>query len=385
MKLKLLFVSHKHPPSIGGMQTQNYYLKKGLENIFDLTNVIIRPDQSSLNFLISVRSRMNKLLSQQHFDMVYVNDGLLGVITAGLKKRYPHVAFFVTIHGLEATFPMKFYRNHLIKKLMYFDKLICVSHFTKNYLDTLLNTTAKTTCIANGIDHNVPQISEREEAFYDEKYCFLQNKKILISVGRPVKRKGFSWFVKNVLPSLGEEVVYLIAGPFPSKSILKSIMNIILPRRINYLLDLLLGYPTDAKELSSMKNSKLKILDRVPQSELNYLIKKAHLFIVPNIDVDGDSEGFGLVALEGAIREKVVLAADIQGLKDAIVNNENGLLLPSGESDVWIQTCNNLLGNTTELSFLGRKAKEYTIRHYSWDKMVKQHAELFKNFVIKEL
>lgn len=385
MKLKLLFVSHKHPPSIGGMQTQNFYLKKGLENVFDLTDVIIKPDQSSINFLITVRGTMNKLLSKQHFDLVYVNDGLLGIITADLKKRYPHVAFFATIHGLEATFPMKFYRNYLIKKLTYFDKLICVSHFTKNHLDTLLNTTAKTTCIANGIDHIVPEISKREEAFYDEKYCFLQNKKILISVGRPVKRKGFSWFVKNVLPSLGEEVVYLIAGPFPSKSVLKSIINIILPRRINHLLDLLLGYPTDAQELKSMKNSKLKILDRVPQGELNYLIKKAHLFIVPNIDVDGDSEGFGLVALEGAIREKVVLASDFQGLKDAIINNENGLLLPAGESDVWIQTCNNLLSNTKDLTLLGRKAKEYTIRHYSWDKMVNQYADLFQNFVTKSL
>ena len=385
MKLKLLFVSHKHPPSIGGMQTHNFYLKKGLEAVFDLTNIIIRPDQSGINFLISVRSTMNKLLSQRHFDMVYVNDGLLGIITADLKKRYPNVAFFATIHGLEATFPMKFYSNYLAKKLLYFDRLICVSHFTKNNLDTLLCTTAKTTCIANGIDHTVQEISNSEKIHYDEKYRFLQNKKILISVGRPVKRKGFSWFAKNVLPSLGEEVVYLIAGPFPPKSLFKSLINFILPRRINYLLDLLLGYPTDAQELTSMKDSKLKILDRIPQSELNYLIKKAHLFIVPNVDVEGDSEGFGLVALEGAIREKVVLAADLQGLKDAIINNENGLLLPPGKSDVWIQTCNNLLCNTTEVTLSGRKAKEYTLKHYSWDKMAKQYAELFQNFVTKEL
>jgi hypothetical protein len=48
---------------------------------------------------------------------------------------------------------------------------------------------------------------------------------------------------------------------------------------------------------------------------------------MPNIRVPGDAEGFGLVALEAVVCGTAVLAADLEGITEAIQHGKNGLLV----------------------------------------------------------
>ena len=52
------------------------------------------------------------------------------------------------------------------------------------------------------------------ESFATSYGIDLKGKTILTALGRPVKRKGFSWFIENVLPKLEGNFVLLIIGPF---------------------------------------------------------------------------------------------------------------------------------------------------------------------------
>lgn len=376
-KKTVLFVSHKHPPSIGGMETHNYHLKLGLENTFNLINLIIAPKESRISFFFEIRKRMKVALSQNRVDIVYVNDGLLAIIVGTLKKSYPNVEFIATIHGLEATFPSNIYQNHLLTRLKYFDKLICVSNFTKSVLDKFEELKDRTYCVLNGIDHNTFVIDAEDKKKFGTKYEFIADRKILLSVGRPVKRKGFSWFATQVLPDLGQNPVYIVAGPLPNDKNSYSWRNLLLPRKVNHLINLAFGYAEDAWNLKKIENKNLILTGSVSFAELNYLIDLADLFIVPNIEIKGDAEGFGLVALEGAIRGKMVIAADIQGLKDAISHQNNGIKVPSEDKQKWVEICNDLLSDNSHFTLESENIKTFTVQNYSWDKMVKEYINLF--------
>ncbi|MDR1601380.1 MAG: glycosyltransferase [Tannerella sp.] len=59
-----------------------------------------------------------------------------------------------------------------------------------------------------------------------------------------------------------------------------------------------------------------------------FFCDKVDAFLMPNIPVEGDMEGFGLVCLEASACGTLVFAADIDGIPDAVRNGKNGFLLP---------------------------------------------------------
>ena len=102
----------------------------------------------------------------------------------------------------------------------------------------------------------------------------LRGKKVLLTVGRLVKRKGVAWFVENVAPRLGEGYVYVVVGAGPERD---AIANAV---RRNHL------------------TGRVVLAGPQPDSIRNLLFHSAHAFIMPNILVVGDIEGFGIAALE---------------------------------------------------------------------------------------
>jgi glycosyltransferase involved in cell wall biosynthesis len=73
---------------------------------------------------------------------------------------------------------------------------------------------------------------------------------------------------------------------------------------------------------------RIKHLGRLPFEEIVTILKHADAFVMPNIKVDGDMEGFGLVCLEACLCGATVYASDIDGIPDAIHQGKNGFLLP---------------------------------------------------------
>jgi phosphatidylinositol alpha-1,6-mannosyltransferase len=129
-------------------------------------------------------------------------------------------------------------------------------------------------------------------------------------------------FLKNVMPLLNDDVVFLITGPLnKSQSLFDEFLQR-LPLKIGYNIRLLLGHSTDKEELiqqlSKQKNA--FHLGKVPNEDLIQMLSLADLFVMPNLSISGDVEGFGLVALEASIRGTYVLASGIQGITDAVID-----------------------------------------------------------------
>jgi phosphatidylinositol alpha-1,6-mannosyltransferase len=105
----------------------------------------------------------------------------------------------------------------------------------------------------------------------------------------------------------------------------------------------------------------------------------ADLFIMPNIYVPGDVEGFGIVALEAALNKVCVVASRLEGIVDAITDQKNGILVPPGDTVAYVQTIETLLNQTEQRRQCAQNAQQFTIARFSWSKIVGQYLEVYSS------
>ena len=379
--MEILFISHKYPPAIGGMEKHAYELQSRLRSHFKIHQLVYDNQEGRFRFFYYLKKRVRTILkAHPNIQLVYANDGLLASQLAWLKKEST-VKVVATVHGLDVVHPNAFYQKYIKKNLSKLDHLIAVSQATKSACLQRGITPQKVTVIKNGVDHELANTQLQPnflEQFATNNNIPLAGRKLLVTMGRPVKRKGFSWFVTKVVPHLQKDIVLLMIGP--RTNTLPAFWNY-LPKSFQTQFELATGIANDELALTkSLKNPTIKEkvfeVGKLPFSEVLQLLAAADLFIMPNIQVQGDMEGFGLVALEATLCGTPVLAAGIEGIRDAVQEGGNGYLLASKDATIWVDTIHSLLADTS-LSSFGQQAKAFTLNHYSWRKMANEYQAIF--------
>lgn len=381
---EVLCITHKYPPSVGGMEKQSYELISGLKQHFKTHVIAYQSDGNKTFWLARLRAKVQALLKENPgIKLIHLNDGSMGAACLWLQKQ-TDLPVVVTYHGLDITFPLEIFQRRVIPRLSRYEGAICVSEHTRNQCIKRGFNSQTTFTIRNGVDIEMgdipfdPTITDRVRKKYG---IDLNGKKIILAVGRPVKRKGFSWFMKNVLPSLDENVVFLMTGPLKDKpSFLEKGIETIPGGRD---LQMLMGAANDSQQVIELLQVSKNAyhLGSVPYDDLVQLFSLADLFVMPNIVVQGDEEGFGLVALEASIRGTYVIASGIEGITDAVIEGKNGRLLKSGDANAWIAKIHELLHDEERLKQLSEQGKEYTRRNYSWNTMVNEYQIIFNKII----
>ena len=389
MDKRVLFITHKYPPSIGGMQKQSYELLTGMEKHLPVEKLVWHDRLTVPYFILKGAGKKARALMQQKpIHLIHLNDGSMTMGINSLKK-HASAPILSTFHGLDLIFPNPLYQKLMIPRIKKLDKVITVSTETKTECLKRGIQEDRIVVIPNGVDTDMSQIP-RDPAFgeklEDRIGIPLQDKKILLSVGRPVPRKGVYWFMEKVMGHLPKDAIYLVVGaPLKSDKFLRSLINF-LPKRWANQLALIYGIGLDRPEqlrlrVSERLRNRVFLLGKVPYEDLVQLYKHADLFLMPNIPVAGDMEGFGLTALEASVNGTVVVASRLEGIPDAVKDGKNGILIAPLDEAAWISKIDELLGKTTELCKLAQKFQTYTVAHYSWDRMVSRYLELFKEYL----
>jgi glycosyltransferase involved in cell wall biosynthesis len=95
------------------------------------------------------------------------------------------------------------------------------------------------------------------------------------------------------------------------------------------------------------------------------------------VAVPGDVEGYGVVALEAAASGCPLVAADLHGLRDAIVDGEGGLLVTAEDAGLWTKVIVELLGHPDRAAALGARARAWALSERAWETVCDRYEEIF--------
>jgi glycosyltransferase involved in cell wall biosynthesis len=337
------------------MEKVSYELTSHLSNLTDTYLIANRKGKKNLPlFLPYALVKALFQIKNYSIDLVHLSDGLLAPLGVIIKSfcRIPVVS---TIHGLDVTYPPKLYQQIIPSSLKKLDKLICISHHTKS--ECLKRGIQNCEVIPNGINPHEFFLDEpnAREKLQTQLNIDLVGRRLLLSVGHLVARKGFPWFIREVMPNLDNNTVYLIIGGYgnASKGNEKQV------------------YSQLVKDLNLEKQ--IFLLGDVFKDILKLAYNSADLLVMPNVAVPDDMEGFGIVALEAASCGLPVVASDLEGIKDAVDENENGFLVKPQNAAGFIQ---KILSYKEDMQFR-KKVREYTIGRFCWDKIASDYLELF--------
>lgn len=367
-KTKILFISHTFPPTVGGVETHNFELSRWLGEIAEVKIIANTRGRKFLPFFAPV-ALVRTLFLLPRYDVVLLGSGMMAII-GWVVKIFSSKPVISVVHGLDINYNSSSL-NVWYEKLLIFiyqslwtklfipklDRLIAVGNETVRIGVEHGIAQKKFVFIPNGVDTEKHLVESSREELARILNTDLTGKKVLLTSGRLARRKGVAWFVRNVLPKLPANVLYVIAGSGPDKESIEFAI-------------------ADTKS-----EGKAIPLGYVEDEVRNVLFATCDLFVQPNIKVDGDMEGFGISVIEAAACRLPVVAAEIEGLKDAIKNEQNGFLVESANAKAWQEKIEHLLSDEHALKLFGEKARQFVIDNYSWHHIAERYLDEIKKTV----
>lgn len=359
--MKVLFITRKYPPSVGGMQKISYGV---ISNFPELKNAeVISWGGSQKGLILFIPWAFLKsfyLLSFKKIDVIHLGDSALSFIGYIFKKIF-QIPVTITAHGLDLTYKNRIYQAMIKRTLKEFDKVICVSAASKKKAIEKGVEESKCIIIHNGIDTSEWCLTKnKKDLRMDlEKNINLNNlrdKFLLLSAGRLVKRKGLYWFIKNVFQELDKDCVLLVVGRGEEEQRIRELTN-------------RLGF-----------KNRIFMLGKVSDEILKLLYNSCDVFIMPNIPIEGDMEGFGIVAIEAASCGLPVIASNLEGIKDAIKDGKNGFLVEPYNVEGYMNKINKIM-NWEKVSEFKKNQIKYTRENYDLKNISLIYYDLFKKTI----
>lgn len=355
---------------MGGMQRLSVEQEAALARHPDveLTSLVLRSSSRwteirTVPFLLHLLREIPRRVRRERIDVVLFSSLVTAAIAPLLKRRLAGmpVRLAATPVGRDVTLPNRAHQRLVPKILAALDLVLPISRATAAECLSRGLPADRLQIIPCGVDPaRFPAIEDRSkprEALMrslEAQGVVLpaEDALLLCSVGRHQERKGFHWFVENVAPHLPEGVVYLLGGSGPMTP---RIRRAVAERGVE---------------------DRVRVLGRLSEEQLLTLFQGSDLFVMPNIPVPGDIEGFGVVMLEAGLCGLPILAADLEGIRDVVQAGENGDLVPSGDVTAFLQIIQRYHGDRAALADAARAARETTLRRFSWDVVVERYVQV---------
>jgi phosphatidylinositol alpha-1,6-mannosyltransferase len=94
-------------------------------------------------------------------------------------------------------------------------------------------------------------------------------------------------------------------------------------------------------------------------------LSAADVFVMPNVPVPGDMEGFDLAAIEAALHGAVVGASRLEGLEAAVIDGRTRFLYAPLSAEEFASRIMYLFQNRQHLAELGKRFRSEAVVHNS--------------------
>lgn len=226
------------------------------------------------------------------------------------------------------------------------DHLTYLGEFTRRAISRTINSSAQSAMvkIAPGIDteHFAPSDSSELKS-----QLGITDKKVIVSVGRLVHRKGQDVLIEAMPQILSKipKAHLLLIGEGPYRQYLEK----------------------RAKDLEI--DSDITFIGRVMYSDLPKYICLGEVFVMPSRSrlAGLEVEGLGIVYLEASACGLPVIAGDSGGAPDAVIDGVTGVVVDGKDQHVIATSIVNLLEDQEKAREMGRNGREWVINQWRWE------------------
>jgi len=310
---------------------------------------------SELYYALKVVRKENVDIIQSHW---LIPGGLIGAICKKVfGKKHISTELAAGLAALEILPFKKVIFKFIIKNS---DRLTVLSTYIRDKLICLEGSeilNRKIVIIPLGIDLNTYK-QNNNKLLLKKKYN-IKSKNVILFIGRIVEKKGVKYLIKAMPKILLKypDTELIICGDGPLRTELENLTkNMDLDNCIRFA-----GY---------VSNENIKI---------EYL-SLSDILVVPSVSTKNkDTEGLGVVILEGLATGTAVIASDIGGITDIIIDGFNGFLVKPESSEDIEQKVVKILQD----EMLKRKFKENGLRtvqeKFSWNIVINSLKDIYYN------
>ena len=189
-----------------------------------------------------------------------------------------------------------------------------------------------------------------------DKLGIAKNKKVVLSTGRIVPRKGQMRCINALqdLPNnLKKEIVYVIVGKTIDRA-----------------------YDTEIRERASQVDYPVIFAGTVTNEELRELYRSSEVFCLPSQNDGTKIEGFGLVFLEAAGSSLPSVAVAEAAVPEVVENGKSGILVEPDNQKALTEALKSVLENDALSLKLGDAARKRATA-FTWDNCARAMIESF--------
>lgn len=327
---RILLITRNMPPLRGGMERLIHRLACSLAVRFKLTVVGPKGCRAFLpsdvpTFEVAHRPLPRFLLagtieawkrSRDRPDLVLAGSGLTAPL-AWWAARRSRSRWAVYLHGLDIVAPSAIYRMCWLPSIRRADLVLVNSRNTRRL----------------AIEHGVPAAAVEilhpgtelpgPDALPGPAFRSTQglgNRPMMLSIGRFTPRKGLAEFITHALPAIlarHPDAVLVVIGADANDAVHASAGS----ERARIL--------RSAQEAGIAEA--VRLLPPCDDATLSAAYRAADAHVFPVLDLPGDVEGFGMVAIEAAAHGLPTVGFRVGGVPDAVVEGSSGSLVDPGD------------------------------------------------------
>lgn len=115
------------------------------------------------------------------------------------------------------------------------------------------------------------------------------------------------------------------------------------------------------------------------RDDIPELLRDMDVFVLPSLD-----ECLPLAILEAMSAGKAIIASDVGGVREAIVQEQSGILVPPADTRALVTALNRVIGDPQMRERLGIAARDRYLRLFAVDAMVGQYAALYERMLARK-
>jgi phosphatidyl-myo-inositol dimannoside synthase len=300
--------------------------------------------------------RLERLVKQEHVRAMHCGKCLPEGLLGWMLKRWRGLPYVCYVHGEELNVATT--SRELVwltsRVLRGAEFVVANSRNTSRLLRERWRLASERIWVLHpGVDTNRFVAVPRDRQWRAQHGWF--DRPVVLTVARLQKRKGHDVMLRamKAIARAVSDTLYVIVGGGEEEAALHNLVD----------------------QLGLHGN--VQFFGEASDEDLLRCYQQCDLFVLPNREVDGDIEGFGIVLLEAQACGKPVVAGRSGGTAETMRVPDTGRLVNCDSPDELARVVCELLSDAAQLTRMQAAARTWVVERFDWSALASQAAELF--------